>query len=101
MAEARGLSAGTIIGHLERLVEEGARVDWGHLLPAGESRLEIETVLKIMGDNLLRPVWEELEGKYPYDEIRLVRLNRRSRESEREASHSGDLPPDPRSMMGR
>ena len=78
VAEHRGLTAGTIVGHLERLVEEGITVKWGHLLPASEGRTEIEMVLQMMGDNPLRPVWEELEGRFTYDEIRLVRLaNRR------------------------
>ena len=99
VAEERGLTVGTIIGHLERLVEESVLVEWGHLLPAPESRAEIETVIGIMGDNPLRPVWEELEGRYTYDVIRLVRLHRRSRGEGRQAKSSEVLQPDPRSMM--
>ena len=74
VAEARGLTVGTILGHLERLVEEGVEVEWEHLLPPAEHRAEIETVLGYLGENPLRPVWEELEGRFSYDEIRLVRL---------------------------
>ena len=75
-AGVRNLTLGTILGHLERLVEDGVDIDWAHLLPAPAARLEIESVLRIMGDNPLRPVWEELEGRYSYEEIRLVRLAR-------------------------
>ena len=76
-AEARGLSAQTILGHIERLVESGIPVEWAHLLPSPERRAAIETAFEIVGDNPLRPVWEELGGEYSYDEIRLVRLARR------------------------
>ena len=76
-AAARNLVVGTIIGHLERLVESGITVEWAHLLPPPQSRAEIESVFEILGDNPLRPVFEELDGEYSYDEIRLVRLARR------------------------
>ena len=97
-AAARGLTVGTILGHLERLVEEGVDVEWGHLLVPPEGRAEIEKVLGYLGDNPLRPVWEELEGRYSYDEIRLVRLARRH------SAEAADGPvvlsaPDPRSMF--
>ena len=76
VAEVRSLTVGTILGHLERLVEGGADVDWEHLLPPLEHRSEIEEVFETIGDNPLRPVWEELEGRYSYEDIRLVRLHR-------------------------
>ena len=76
-AAERGLSAQTIVGHIERLVESGIPVEWTHLLPLPQRRAAIETVFELMGDNPLRPVWEELGGAYSYDEIRLVRLARR------------------------
>ena len=42
-----------------------------------ERRVAIEEAFKAVGNNPLRPVWEELGGEYSYDEIRLVRLARR------------------------
>ena len=76
-AAMRGLSAQTILGHIERLVESGIPVEWAHLLPPPERRAAIETVLEVLGDNPLRPVFEELGGKFSYNEIRLTRLERR------------------------
>ena len=100
-AAARGVSAQTILGHIERLAELGVPVQWGHLLPAARRRAAIESVFEIMGDNPLRPVWEELGGEYGYDELRLVRLARRHRGQSAPApapgSSSGD--PDPRSIF--
>ena len=97
-ASERGLTAGTILGHLERLVEEGVEVEWAHLLPPEEGRAEIESVLEILGDNPMRLVWEELEGRYSYDAIRLVRLARRSAGGSQGKPSSSSA--DPRSMLG-
>ncbi len=103
-AAMRGLSSQTIVGHVERLVESGIPVGWEHLLPPSQRRATIETVFEILGDNPLRPVWEELGGQYSYDEIRLVRLARReSREASGSPKTDHQLPsssePDPRSML--
>ena len=76
-AEQRGLAETTVLGHLERLIQEGEEVWVEHLMPGPERRAEIEAVFEAVGDNPLRPVWEELRGEYTYAEIRLVRLTRR------------------------
>ena len=96
-AEARGLTAATILGHLERLVEEGVAVEWSHLLPSPEQSAEIDVVFAALGDNPLRPVWEELEGRCSYEEIRLVRLAKRSCGTS--SALGGAVRADPRSMM--
>ena len=100
-AATRGLSPQTILGHIERLVESGIPVEWEHLLPYLQRRAAIETVLEILGDNPLRPVFEELGGEYSYDEIRLVRLARRYPPHHWSSSLQDCEGPDPRSMMGR
>ena len=104
-AEARNLTVGTVLGHLERLVEEGVAVEWSHLMPLPEDRSEIEAVFDELGENPLRPVFDELGGKYSYEEIRLVRLARRSPEMSAASEpapweESRNVEPDPRSMMG-
>ena len=97
-AAARGLSPQTIVGHLERLVESGIPVQWAHLLPPPQRRAAIETAFEIMGDNPLRPVWQELGGEYGYDEIRLVRLSRRQ-EAQAKPAPAPSAAPDPRSIL--
>ena len=99
-AENRGLAVMTIAGHLERLVETGTAVDWAHLLPLPERQAAIEEALDAVGDELLRPVWEELGEGYSYEEIRLVRLARRYPAHHSLAPQDGERP-DPRSMLGR
>ena len=99
VAAGRGLAVTTIIGHLERLVEEGEEVDWTHLLPPPDRRSEIEAVFQIVGDELLRPVFDELGGEYSYNEIRLTRLARRITAGVDARSPAESAEPDPRSMM--
>ena len=98
-AEARGLKVTTVMGHLERLVESGAEVKWAHLLPHSNRYAAIESAFEIAGDELLRPVWEELGGECSYEEIRLVRLARRHppRQSAPLVAEPGQ--PDPRSIF--
>ena len=98
-AAARSLVIGTILGHLERLVESGIPVEWAHLLPPPQRRAAIETVFELMGDNPLRPVFEELGGQYSYDEIRLVRLARRFPAQMGQLTASDASGPDPRSIL--
>ena len=82
-AAARGLKPTTVLGHLERLVEEGVHVDLAHVLPPPDRRVEIEAALGALGDSPLRPVWEELEGRYSYDEIRLGAVAKEKRDTGR------------------
>ena len=77
VAESRSININTIVGHLERLVEGEIEVRWAHLLPPRERRAEIESAFDTVGDELLRPVFDELGGNCTYDELRLVRLLRR------------------------
>ena len=106
VGEARSLAATTVIGHLERLVEEGVAVEWAHLLPPAMHRLEIEAAFEAVGDALLRPVFDELGGQFSYNDIRLTRLARGKATTAAGPGSpgpgsSGPMERDPRSMMGR
>ncbi len=101
VAKTRGLAVTTIIGHLERLVEEGDEVQWQHLLPLDDHQAEIAAVFEIVGDELLRPVFDELAGRYSYNEIRLTRLAKRSAMQSTRQVNAGNAEQDPRSMMRR
>ena len=56
MAEIRGLSAFTIVGHLEWLVRADENLDLSHVPPPPERVSEIEAAFKSTGGNLLPPV---------------------------------------------
>jgi len=73
IATARGLSSGTIIGHLERLAASGDDIDITHTISA--ERLDtIRTAFVKSGGIMMTPVRELLGPSYSYDEIRLARL---------------------------
>ena len=73
-AEQRGLKETTVLGHLERLVQEGEDVSLDHLLPSSARMKAITEAFDAIGSGLLRPVFDELGGEVSYEELRLVRL---------------------------
>ncbi|MBO19947.1 MAG: DNA helicase RecQ [Chloroflexi bacterium] len=79
VAEQRGISETTIRSHLERLVQEGHRVDVSHLLPDEDRRLEIEAAFKEMGEARLTPVRDFLGDDFTWEELAVVRLDLRQR----------------------
>ena len=74
IAEERGLSRGTVLAHLERLIKAGYSIDLNPLLPTSERVERIKAALRTAGHERLAPVKELLGDGYSYDEIRLVRL---------------------------
>ncbi len=74
-ARQRGLSMGTILSHIEKIINSGEEIDITHIKPQNEMRFnEIkEAFLKTAQPNL-SPVREILGEEYSYDELRLVRL---------------------------
>lgn len=73
IAEKLGWKNGTIISHIERLVTEGLASDIAYLHPSPQSFMEIKKLFNIHGTEKLKPVYDELKGKYSYDELRLGR----------------------------
>ncbi|KTD57604.1 AAA family ATPase [Legionella shakespearei] len=78
VAEQRGLSSGTVLGHVEKL--KGLKLitnsDIEHL-KEGLSQNEFDLIFTELAkseDGKLTPLVEAFEGKYSYDTIKLVRL---------------------------
>ncbi len=86
LATNRKLAKSTIVQHLERIKEEEPELDINKYKPTGELYDKVETVLlKLMTRKLLenftddgklrmKPVFEALDGKVSYDDIRLCML---------------------------
>jgi ATP-dependent DNA helicase RecQ len=72
IADARGMSPTTITGHLVELIEMEREVDI-NLLVEPERQQPIVQALQIIGDDRLKPIYEFLESKYTFEEIKLVR----------------------------
>lgn len=74
IAKARGLAFDTIVSHLERLVDGGAKLDLNHLKPSLEVFNKIKNAFSHCGTEKLKPVFEYLNEEYDYELIRLVRV---------------------------
>ncbi len=81
MAEKRKLTVGTILTHLERLIEEDAldaHADLAHLMPGVEAMAKMEAVFKKVqeteGKMPLSSARSLLKDAYSFDELRIGRL---------------------------
>ena len=94
VATLRGLKPATIFGHLERLVNEGVKVQFEHLMPERARRLTIEYAFEASAQLLLKPVMETLGDGYTYEELRVVRLElfRKRRNANQTESSPRPLP---------
>ncbi|MEG4211856.1 DNA helicase RecQ [Microcoleus sp. S13_B4] len=72
IANARGMSPNTISGHLIELMEMGREVDI-NLLVELERQQAIVYALEVMGDEKLRAIYDFLEERYTFEEIKFVR----------------------------
>ena len=74
IAGIRGLARTTIVGHIERIVNNGDLVDLSHLAPSGDRLKEIENAFEGIGNCLLAPLKDRLGEGFDYEELRLARL---------------------------
>ncbi|MEG3990593.1 DNA helicase RecQ [Microcoleus sp. S28C3] len=72
IANTRGMSPNTISGHLIELMEMGREVDI-NLLVEPERQQAIVYAIEVMGDEKLRAIYEFLEERYTFEEIKFVR----------------------------
>jgi ATP-dependent DNA helicase RecQ len=71
IAKARNFSTRTIANHLAELIERKQPVDTDRLV-SPETQVAIQTAIETIGSQWLKPIYEYFEGRYNYDEIRLV-----------------------------
>ena len=74
MAKRRGLSPGTIVQHIEKLVRESEVTDIEYLKPDEERFSAILDAFEETGAPTLTAVYKHLDEKFTYDELRLSRL---------------------------
>jgi len=78
--EHRGIKLGTIMDHIEKILEKNPDFNINHLkseVPSGKFKKIYMTFRELYGENrdfLLAPVKNKLGDGYSYDEIRIVRL---------------------------
>jgi ATP-dependent DNA helicase RecQ len=74
MASIRGLAAGTIAAHIEKLLRAGENLDIDYLRPEPERFVTIKAAFQKSGGFSLTPVHEMLGEHFSYEEIRIARL---------------------------
>ena len=74
MAGARGLAAGTIIAHIEKLVSSGEEIDIDYLRPPMERFEKIKAAFQKTNGMALWPVREMLGEQYSYEELKIARM---------------------------
>jgi len=78
IAEIRGLSETTVFGHIEKLVEK-KKIKREDLIRLASTELKrampkIQKAFKDLKTDKLTPVFEHFNGKYSYDDLKLVRM---------------------------
>jgi ATP-dependent DNA helicase RecQ len=71
IAEARGITAGTVVGHLCFLIEKGLIKDIEKLVNSSRQN-KIKAAIKEIGADKLTPIKEKLGDNFDWDEIKLV-----------------------------
>ncbi len=74
MASMRGLAAGTIAAHIEKLVSSGEKIDIDYLRPPVEKFETIKAAFQKSGGTALSPVLEMLGEPFSYAELKIARL---------------------------
>lgn len=74
IAKNQNVQPSTICNHIEKLIDAGERLDLDYLKLPRDRYEAMKKAFKKIGDEKLKPVFEELKGKYDYDELRLARV---------------------------
>jgi ATP-dependent DNA helicase RecQ len=74
IAKNQEIQPSTVINHIEKLIDAGEKLDLDYLKLPKEKYEIIKAAFDECSDEKLKPVFEYLEGKYSYDELKLVRV---------------------------
>lgn len=73
IVEARGFSPDTIIGHIEKLLEQKEDIPFDSILPKKSVVVTVKKAFATLETTKLTPVYDFLKGEVPYQDIRIVR----------------------------
>lgn len=77
IAEAQDLKPATIMNHIIRLHEAGQVLDVSYLQTNSDSEKEIWKAFETYQSEFLKPIFDKFNGKYSYDELKLVQMLRK------------------------
>jgi len=79
IAKERGVTCGTIIGHVEKLLARGDKLDLTYIEFSAHKLAKIKAAFLQSEVFSLTPVFERLAGEFSYDELKLARVLLRGR----------------------
>jgi len=74
IAKAQSFSEGTIINHIERIVNKGEKINIDYLFPSKEKFNEIKIAFEKLGTEKLALIYNYFNEEFSYKDIRLVRI---------------------------
>ncbi|MBU4217177.1 DNA helicase RecQ [Candidatus Parcubacteria bacterium] len=74
IAKNQKVQPATIVNHIEKMIDAGEIMDLNYLKLPSDRFEAMKKAFKKIGDDKLKPVFEYLDGKYDYDELRLARV---------------------------
>ncbi len=74
IARERGITVGTVISHIEKIVEAEPAFSLEHLRPDTKREATINAAFQRFGTGFLSPVRQQLGEEFSFDEIRLARI---------------------------
>ena len=92
VARRRGRSKGTIVVHLERLLQEGSDIDLRPLLPSDRFE-EIRSAFQQTGGTLISAIKDILGDDYSYEESRVVQLYLQQQDRTTQSGQPANAPP--------
>ena len=73
IAKNQKLKEKTIINHIEKLIDTGEKIDLEYLKLPLDNYKKIEKAFEELGNERLKPIFENFDGKYSYERLELVR----------------------------
>jgi len=74
IAKAQNYKLDTIVNHIEKLIDDGVKLDLEYLKLPKDRYLAMTAAFRKCGDEKLKPVFEYLKGRYAYEELKLARV---------------------------
>lgn len=74
MAKVQNLKEMTIINHIEKIIDNGEKIDVNYLIVSRKNFKIIKSAFEKIGIERLAPIYNHFNEEYSYEEIRLVRI---------------------------
>lgn len=78
IAKTRDITEDTVITHIEKLIDQGEKINLEHILPKKAVVTKSMKAFDVLNTTKLTPVFDYLDGKISYRDLKVVRVYRKS-----------------------